>query len=237
MHLSRTRSPITGLGVLALVVVAATAACSAGADSARDSALAERTGTVKQPQIDPFRTYFIFEGGLLNASAWAGPIASGANVEYWVSKPRYLSGATRTFKGSSSSCQTFRDSMCGSEWAGAGATFYRAVVVQSTLDCAFPPGPCTPPRDAVSFLGSGSYQTADSAPYAWTYVEGNAEYWAMNHTIPTGGRTLSTQSPISVERPSFDRFISAMCAMSTPPSMYFQVYYEPVSNFCSVDPC
>jgi hypothetical protein len=118
----------------------------------------------------------------------------------------------------------------------AGASFYRAVVAETTLDCALPPGPCSPAPGAISLLGSGTYEVDNSrsSAYAWTYVSGACEYWAMDHTIASG---TSTQGRLTFGYASLGDFESGMCAKSPVPSTFYTVYYEPVANFCSISTC
>ena len=60
---------------------------------------AEEIGTAASPQLDPGEhTYAIAQSGSTAASAWAGTISSGADVEYWVTLPDYSATATRSFR-------------------------------------------------------------------------------------------------------------------------------------------
>src|SRR5262249_39604037 len=135
----------------------------------------------------------------------------------------------------SATCADWKNDVCGTGWAGS--TYYKATYVETTLDCSFPPDPCHAPRGAVSFLAPGSYQTQSgtTGPYAWTYVSGACEYWAMDHLVSSN--TTSTQSPLTAGWSSLSSFESAMCAESPVPSTWFTVYYTPVSNFCSAHTC
>ncbi len=193
----------------------------------------EAVGTAASPQIGPLKGYTIQQAGVTVAAAWRGTITSGADVEYWVALPSYSASAARTFSATSESCATWKRTVCSSDWSGA--SYYQGVFTETTLSCFFPPGPCSAPRGAHTFLGAGSYQTDDAfgSPFAWTLAQGSCEYWAMDHTISG----TSTQSPLSPGYSSLSAFESAMCAMGTLPSTWFSVYYENLSNFCSADDC
>jgi hypothetical protein len=204
------------------------------ADSTRD--VEEHTGEAVSAQVDGgVKSYTITQASLIKGSAFAGVISSGNEVEYWVAKSGYSSGASRTFSGTSQTCSSWKNTVCGTGWSGA--TYYKATYVEEPLDCEFPPDPCQPPTGAVSFLGNGSYRTSNTAEgnFAWTYVSGRCEYWAMNHLISDG---TSTQTALrSNTYTSLTNFHSAMCAMSTPPSTWIVAYYEEVADFCSSSVC
>lgn len=193
------------------------------------------TGKAAAPQVDGgSRFYTILQGGATVGSVWAGVTAGGTPVEYWVRKASYSPSAARTFTQGSQSCADWKASVCGSGWTGA--TYTKAVVSQTTLNCASPPDPCRAPTSAMSFLGAGSYRTDDAggSAFAWTYVSGKCEYWAMLHTI--GGGT-STQSPLSPGYSSLSNFETSVCAMSPVPATWFTNYYLPVADFCSASTC
>src|SRR5262245_16570486 len=98
-------------------------------------------GTATANQIDPLNVaYGLLQSRVLKASAWAGLDPAGAPVEYWAAKPSYSSGAARTFSPSTQSCAAWKSSVCTSSWSGA--TYYKAVYTQTTLNCSFPQDPC-----------------------------------------------------------------------------------------------
>lgn len=207
---------------------------------ASDTDAAEDLGTAEQAQIDPgSKAFTIAQSGVINASSWAGPISAsgGSPVEYWVAKPGYNPTAARTFTGTSSSCSDWKRTVCGSAYAGA--TYYKATFTQEALSCDLPPGPCTPPAGAVSFLGAGSYRTTSNvggvpSPFAWTYSTGTCEYWANAHPITTG---VSAQGSLIPGYSSLSQFESSVCAQSPVPTTFYKSYYEPIENFCSITTC
>ena len=189
-----------------------------------------RTGSALSAELDGgLKTYLLTQSGVTVAAAWSGSVG-GVPVEYWAALSTYSATASRNIVESSQSCADWKRTVCGSGWSGA--TYYKPVVSQTTLNCAFPPGPCTPPTGGVSFLGSGSYRTLNSAgaPFAWTYVASSCEYWAMDHTISTG---TSVQSPLSPAYTSLSQFETSVCAISPVPSTWFSVSYVPDATFCS----
>jgi hypothetical protein len=179
---------------LGLLVIASQGLGCIGAPEepgAGEPAGGEHVGVAAAAQLDGgSKTYTLTQTTGVTAMAWAGTVSSHP-TEYWVANTGYASTATRTFTEASQTCSGFRDVVCGSGWSGA--TFYRAEYTETTLDCDFPPGPCTPPSGDVSFLGTGSYTTSDAsgAPFAWTFAHSGCEYWAMNNTISTGSNTQS----------------------------------------------
>ena len=194
----------------------------------------DEVGSASSAQIDPLRSFLLKQGGVTVASAWAGSMASGAPVEYWVAKATYSASAPRTFQGTTQSCSSWKASVCTNK-AWQNATIYHAITAQQTLDCALPPGPCSPPAGAVSFLGAGSWQVTDNAgsPFAWTYVSGACEYWSMSHLITNGNSTQASFSPAFVDRADFFR---EMCGKSPVPSIYFESTYEELGD-CSDIQC
>lgn len=222
---------IVTLGLVSLAALAS--GCSTGQSD--ESADDEPLGAAASPQIDGgTRTYLIQQAGVTTAAAWAGPIGAGTPVEYWVKKSSYAPAGARTFTGSSQSCADWKSTVCSSTWAGA--SFYKAVYTQTTLNCMTPPDPCRAPTNSESFLGAGSYRTLDSAgaAFAWTYVSGKCEYWSMHHTIGAG---TNTQSPLSLGYSSLSDFETQMCAMSPVPSTWYTAYYVPFADFCSSSTC
>lgn len=208
---------------------AALSACVAAPVESGD----EPIGAAASRQIDPYRSYVLTQAGSTVASVWHGTTSGGADVEYWAALPAYDAGAARTFTGATQSCTDWKRSVCGSGWSTA--TYYKPIVHQTTLDCAFPPGPCTPARGATTFLRPGSYQTTGAGvPFAWTYVSGACEYWAMDHTISSG---TNTQSPTSPGWTSLGGFEAAMCAQSTVPTTWFSATYQPYADFCAAETC
>jgi hypothetical protein len=251
MHISMTR-------ILGLVAVAALGACGQAAPGADEPAAEEQTGAAASAQVDGgSKIYSIRQRGVLVASAWAGPDASGRNVEYWVKMPGYDDGGEREFSAESQSCDRWKAQVCSSDYRGA--RYYRAVFTESPLDCslppgpcrasepldcelppgpckALPPGPCRAPSEAVSFLASGSYGARDdSGSFALTYVADGVEYWAMSHTI--SDRSVSGQAPLSRPFEGWDDFLRAACASSPQPTTYFQAYYVEADDFCSTTDC
>ena len=198
----------------------------------------EEAATVGVAQLDPgmtnARSFTIKQSGVTVASSWAGNMASGAPVEYWVSKPTYSASAARTFDGTDQSCSAWKASVCTNK-AWKNATIHHAIYTQQTLSCALPPGPCSPPAGTVSFLGAGSWQVTDNAgtPFAWTYVSGACEYWSMSHTISAGHSTQAPFSPAFLDRSDFFR---EMCSKSPVPSTYFEATYEELGD-CSDIQC
>lgn len=192
-----------------------------------------RTDSAAQAQLDPgWKSYTITQAGSQVASAWAGAITGGVKVEYWAATSDYAASSARDLTGASQTCAAWKRNVCGS--SSKGMSYYHAVYTETTLDCALPPGPCTPSKGAVSFLGDGSYRTADGAgtPFAWTYVSGSCEYWAMDHTISTG---TSSQGADASSWSSLSDFEKAMCTKSSVPSTWYTVYYEPIT--CSDITC
>ena len=221
------------LSTLGIFTLLSLAGC-VGAEAPDDAESEEDVGTAPSAQIDPgIRTYAIKQSSVLVASAWAGTIASGAQVEYWAAKPAYSASAARTFEGASQSCSSWKRSVCASSWSGA--TYYQAVFSQQTLNCALPPGPCQPAAGATSFLGSGTYTTFDAAGafMASTYVNGGCEQWAMHQTI----HSYADQTVPLFGFASHSAFINAVCAMSPVPSTYFEASYVPLANACSSIVC
>jgi hypothetical protein len=225
------------LGLTAIVSQGVGCVAETGEPGAGDPA-GEPVGVISQAQLDGgTKGYNITQSGATVASAWAGS-AGGVPVEYWVAKSSYSPSTARGFTGASQTCSDWKRGVCGAGWSGS--TYYQAIYTQTTLDCAFPPGPCSPAPGAISFLGSGSYKTSTvsifggGTPYAWTYVSGSCEYWAMNHTISNGN---SQQNVLSPAYTSLSQFESSVCAMGTVPSTFYSVYYEPVANFCSITTC
>ena len=227
-----TRFLSTTFGLVGIALLGTGCVAEAG-----DSSADEAVGVAAQPQIDPYRSYSMVQDGAVTASVWGGTNSAGAPVEYWVAKSGYNASAARTINGVSESCSAWKRGVCS---ASAGSTFYRSVSVETPLNCAFPPGPCTPSASAVSFLGSGSYRTSTASPgvpptpYAWTYSTGTCEHWANIHNISTG---LSAQSPITPLYTSLSQFESSVCALSHAPTTFYTSYYEPVANSCSIPTC
>jgi hypothetical protein len=216
-------------GILALVSVAAGCLAPAGPTDSGGP-----IGEAASAQVDGgTKTYWLHQLGTLQASAWAGTVG-GVATEYWVAKSGYSASAARTFSQTTQSCGTWKRGVCDTSWSGA--TYYRAVFTETTLDCELPPDPCVPSLNATSFLGSGSYTTAPAAggPFAWTFSTGTCEYWAMHNTIGSGS---NIQSPMTSGYSSLTTFITAMCQANPVPSTWFTVYYEPVANFCSTSVC
>lgn len=221
---------LSTLGIFALLSLAGCVAAEAPDDTESE----EDVGAAASAQLDPGENvYVIKQGGLIVASAWAGIISSGAQVEYWVAKPSYSASAARTIEGSSQSCTSWKRAMCGPSWSGA--TYYQAVVNQQTLNCALPPDPCQPATGATSFLGSGTYAAFDAAGglLAHTFVQNGCEQWAMHQLIDT----YANQTIPSPGYTSHNAFISAVCAMSPVPSTYFEASYVQLANACSSIVC
>lgn len=218
---------------IGMVVCGAVMGCVETSPESEPEVDEEDVAAAPSPQLDPgYRSYTIKQSGVIVASAWAGQIASGETVEYWVSKPAYAPSSARTIEGATQSCATWKRSVCGASWSGS--TRLKAIFSQQTLNCALPPGPCSPPSGALSFLGAGSYSTVnvDNTAFAWTYSDGTCEYWAMNHLISGA----STQSPFTPGYTSHSNFISQVCAMGSPPSDYFEATYTDIGS-CSAIQC
>jgi hypothetical protein len=223
---------VSSLGLAALFPLAAGCLVDSGGREPGD----DEVGAAVSAQVDEDqKSYTITQSSVTVASAWAGVIGLGTKVEYWVAKPGYQSGATRAFSGASQTCSAWKSGVCGTGWSGA--TYYKATYTEEPLDCEYPPDPCQPPAGAVSFLANGSYRTSTTLEgnFAWTYVSGGCEHWAMNHLITNG---TSTQLALrSNTYTSLTDFHSTMCAMSTPPSTWFTAAYEEVADFCASSTC
>jgi len=178
--------------------------------------------------------YLGLQSGHTVLASWSGVISSGRSVEYWVTLPAYDGSAPRTLTGANQTCNQFRRMVCGAGWTGA--TYYQSVYSQTELNCAFPPGPCRASSRAVPLLAAGSHRTSDAAgaPFAWTYVAGQCEYWAMQHTISSGE---SSQAPLSPGYTSLSDFATQVCAMSPVPTTWYTAYYVPLTTFCSASAC
>lgn len=214
--------------------IAAAVGCAQSSDKGETEEGDEEIGTAVQNQIDiGDKVYWIKQANVIVGAAWGGRVG-GVSKEYWVTKPAYSNSATRTFDGSSMSCGTFKRNVCGSSWSGS--TYYDATFTQQTLNCALPPGPCTPIAGAVSLLGAGSHRTVDAAgaPFGYTYVSGSCEYWGMQHTITTG---QSTQSSLVPGYSSQSNFVTQLCAMSPVPSTYLEAQYSALAAGCSAITC
>lgn len=231
------RLVISSLCLVALASMAAGCVDASGGEQDSESESGEeQVAEAASAQLDPgWRTYSIKQSGVLVASAWAGTISTGEVVEYWVSKPSYASTAARTFEGASQSCASWKSSVCSSR-AWSGATYRKGIFAQGTLDCELPPGPCAPGMSTTTFLGAGSYTTADSsgASWGWEYSSGACEYWAMHHTIGAG---VTVQNPLVPAYTSHRDFIDSVCAMTPVPSTYFVATYQFLEDECDAIQC
>jgi hypothetical protein len=216
------------LGLVGLALAAA--GCLGSGESADEGPV----GAARGAQIEPQRTYAMKQSGVMVASAWAGTTTGGAQVEYWAALPSYVSKDDREITGTPGSCAAWKRTVCSPSWSGA--THFRAVYTQTTLDCGLPPGPCSPSAGAISFLGSGSYGVRDASgtDIAWNYAEGSCEYWSMYRMVTTGTYDQTTQPSGWA---SLGAFQADMCAKSAVPPLWYSVYYEPIADFCSTDPC
>lgn len=223
------RLVLSALGLAALFSM--TPGCVDGPGLDAPESDAEEVAEAASPQLDPgYKSYTIKQSGVTVASAWAGTLSSGAVAEYWAARPAYSGPAARSFDGGHQSCASWKASVCNPVWANA--TYYRAEFTQRTLDCGLPPGPCSVLKGTVPFLDAGSYVTSDSggSAFAWTYVSGECEYWAMHNTISMG---TSYQDPLSPGFASHSAFLTEMCAKSPVPSTYFEATYHELTNACS----
>lgn len=224
-----TRAPSSPAAIARLALAASLAAACAP-DGFDDPA-----GTARAAQFDTRSLgYLVEQGGRTVAAVWAGPLATGEVVEYWAASARYRPSQARAITGASQSCAEFKRAVC----AGAlrGAVVYRSSFTESRMDCTRPPAACRAPAGAVSFLGAGSYRTADAAgaPFATTHVEGACEYWAMTRTVSDG---VSVQSPLAAPYASLAAFHAAACAASPAPATFYVATYLPVADFCATDAC
>ena len=187
-----------------------------------------------QAQLDP-GNFSIKQNGASVGAVWRGRISTGADVEYWVKRPTYVANAARIFEGAgSSTCSAFRSMVCG--WTGA--TRYKATVTHAPLVCGAPPSTITAPGGAASFLASGSYRTTSAGtPFAWTYVNSNVEYWAMNNLVPSTAGAQSPQAPLTPPYTSFANFVSSVCATAPVPTEWLTQYLVTQPTFCSANPC
>jgi hypothetical protein len=213
----------------AVVLFALVPACGG---SGGEPAAEEAVGTASQAEFDP-GLFQLLQGGNEVASLWRGTNALGLQVEYWALLPSYAASSSRSFSTESMTCSEWQSTVCGSGWSGA--TYLQANFTETTLDCAFPPGPCSAPRGARSVLGAGSYLTDDGSgsAIAWTYVAGSCEYWAMDSLVGNG----AVQGPTRSGWSSLSAFETSMCGKSPVPSTWFTVYYTTVSDFCSAEIC
>ncbi|MFT3776399.1 MAG: hypothetical protein QM820_64470 [Minicystis sp.] len=223
------------LGVFALGLL--TAGCAAPVDGSDGD---EHAGSAEQAQLDPSdRSYTITQANSTVGSAWAGKTKSGETVEYWVANASYAESDARGITSDPQTCAEWKRTVCGDSWSGAQR--YRAVYTQTTLDCTLPPGPCapglectlppgpcTPSADARSFLGDGSYevQGASEQTFAWTYVSGSCEYWAMRHQVSA---VASKQVAPTTSWTSLDEFQKSVCEGNSGSLIWYSVYYEPIS--------
>jgi hypothetical protein len=210
------------------------AGCSVDSDESDEGE--EELGEAQQMQPDVGGAN-IKQNGAIVGAIWHGRLGNGTEVEYWVKKPGYSASASRTFEGtgSSTTCSAFRTMVC----AWSGATYYNANFTHTTLNCSSPPGTIAPPGGGVSFLASGSYVTSDAvpSPFAWTYVSGNVEYWAMSRLISTTSGISSSQSALVPAYSSFNNFVTSVCALPSRPTEWLTQSMTSISNFCSVNPC
>lgn len=196
----------------------------------------ENVGATALPEIDVGTTN-LSQSATTVASGWKGTISTNDVVEYWAVKTSYSAGAERIYSGggTSQSCSDFKTAVCGAGYSGA--TYYKATVAEITLDCEERPGTISAPMGASSLLATGSYETIDSmsSAFAWTFVAGNVEYWAMYDLIPSSGS--STQAPLSPAYETLGDLLDEVCALEPAPEKWVTVYYAPVVDFCSEDVC
>lgn len=219
---------------VAMVLVLVVAGCDVE-ETREDAMVDEDVGVAHQAQLDP-GNFEIRQNAAIVGAVWRGRISTGADVEYWVKRSTYVANAARTFEGAgtSTSCSAFRTMVCG--WTGA--TRYKATVTHAPLNCGAPPSTITAPGGAVSFLAPGSYRTTNAGtPFAWTYVSGNVEYWAMNDLVPSTLGAQRPQGPLTPPYTSFGNFVSSVCATTPAPTEWLTQYLVAQPAFCSANPC
>lgn len=210
-------------------------ACNAETNVAEEDMREENIGVAVLPQID-YGSFDFVQAHQVVASGWRGLSPSGSLAEYWAVKKFYRKDEIRSYNHTRSlPCTEFKKMVCGPKWSGS--YYYRATVHQSTLDCTKRQTSVFPPTNATSLLGSGTYQTVDSAGrfFAWTYVSNNVEYWAMHNLIPVD--MVSTQFPVTQKYRSAEDFAQQLCAASSVPATWLTAYYTAIPQFCADQGC